>query len=184
MNYRTLYNHHNILVDQGFGQRRLFLNGTCMGRSEATKPSKPLSEYIIKICDYIELKKFPNVLLIGGGAYLIPTNSPNSRFTIVEPSREITDIATRYFGFKPWEHTLIFSIMEYVDLKFLNLFDCIILDAYSGNKPVPELYNEVFYTKCVERLTKDGVLIVNDTSSGDNVIWLRNKSEPLKSVRL
>lgn len=187
MTYRILYNKEGIVVDQGCGERRLFLNGQCMGRAKASKPNEPISEYMLKICTYVETHKNTRkqaVLHIGAGACLIASRlaSANCYSDLVEPSLQMLDVADQFFVAKS-SHWFSIDNVKFIFESVLT-YNYIILDAYSSGKPVPELYNDVFYKECANHLYKNGVLIVNDTSSGENEIWLRSKLDPLNPVRL
>ncbi len=165
---RVLYSKDNIEVRQGDGVRSLWLNNACMGQAEASNPNVAVSKYIKEIVAIIKQHKFKRVLVIGGGAMLIPSAiRKDCVVTVVEPNIDIWEVAEQYFK----ADSNCFWLGSVSD-TFFN-YDCVVLDAYNDYEPVKELYNEEFYDKF-----KDSYLIVNDKGSR---VWQREpKSMSIK----
>lgn len=157
--YRQLFECENIAVRQGHGQRHLLLNGHLMGRM-SVNTGEPISDYMKEIIRLWPPVKNANLLVIGGGAFLLPTyyQKRGVNVYVVEPSEPITDVAIQYFGMDPRKIKRISRSLKQWHLCFP--WDAIVLDAYDTQEPVKELYNEDMLKK-LERASR--VLLVNDT---------------------
>ncbi len=166
---KTLYKNGSLGVTEEYGMRTLWDGLACLGRVTTTKPHKPLSPYQIEIIGLINKGSYKRVLCIGGGACIIPTAIKKNRsVTIVEPNKTMIEIATQFFGFRPFEHNVLNCKMQDVELKYVHPFDCVVLDAYNQYNPDKELYCEEFYNKF-----KDTTLIVNEIVNMENRVWQR-----------
>ncbi len=160
----TIYKRDNISVELNGNIMSLFLGKQCQGR--VGYDYKPISEYALDVLDYIISNDLDNILVIGGGAFMV-TNMLRRigvKVDTIEPNMAIIEVASEYFGLKSGANIYIAQAQDIIDK--LGKYDCIFLDAYNGKEPVPELYNETFYSKLFEHLNTKGVLISNDTRHG------------------
>lgn len=162
---RTLYKQNGIIVEQGHGVTELYLNGQLMGVM-STSTKDPVSPYMLHIINNLFVGKKERILVIGGGAYLIPSYYARKGCVVdvVEPLPEMDDIAIQYFGMISRGHKQIHRI--YRDLAHIPVkkeYSIIILDAYDGPNPVEKLYSK---ENLDELKARCNVLIVNDTRRG------------------
>ncbi len=119
-----------------------------------------------------------NALLIGGGGMAFPkyyiNSVPKGHMDVVETSREMIDLAEKYFFFAPDEHVRVIegdgaafisktaisnaSIADGGGPKHYNL---VIFDAFNGNKPPKELFSEGMFKLTRQIMSSDGILALN-----------------------
>ncbi len=161
-----LYNKDFITVSRGNGIIELTVNGKCQGQAEASRPHMPVSKYMREIVSKINSYHVKTVLVIGGGAYIIPNRLQllGMDVDVIEPELEIQCVAVKYFKASKYIKTYTAKAEDIIDN--LLKYDCIILDAYDGFDPVPELYNEQFKNKMMDHLNDNGLLIIHDLNNG------------------
>ena len=140
------------------------------------EPNEPVLSYAQQTLDTInQLESIDSVLVIGGGAYTIPTqihsSYPEAEIQIVEIDPAMDKIATDYFGFKPNDKTAI----AYEDGRtFLNKntekYDVIIIDAFSFLTPPFQISTLEAVERIHNSLNEPGVVIVNVASRANKQI--------------
>ncbi len=123
------------------------------------------STKILSIIDELDVPK-DNILMIGGGAYTLPTllsqKYPDSHITVVEIDPALDDIAREFFGFK---NTDKISVVYEDGRTFLNdntnSYDIIIVDAYNSATIPFHLATVEATERLSSALKEEGVLVAN-----------------------
>jgi spermidine synthase len=110
------------------------------------------------------------VLLIGGGAFSLPTalnkEFPNILLDVVEIDSALTAIAIEYFDYKPNPNTKVISDAGETYLSnSKNKYDLIVLDVFSNNE-VPSAFQSseiVMFLK--QNINKNGLVAMNIISA-------------------
>lgn len=113
-----------------------------------------------------EVPQKANVLVLGGGAFTLPSyiakHYPDSKVTVVEIDPSLPDVSRRYFGLS--EHSNL-SIIATDARSYISttdaIFDVVIVDVYNGTSiPFALLTKE--YVSELKRVTKPaGIVAVN-----------------------
>lgn len=115
----------------------------------------------------VSKKDIKRVLVIGGGAYLIPRdftkNNPELIIDVVEIEPALFELSKKYFYVNEYSNINNYIIDGRRFLKSsTNLYDLIISDAYQSYFSIPIQYTtKQFFSLVSDRLTNDGVFIIN-----------------------
>ncbi|MHB1865201.1 MAG: spermidine synthase [Candidatus Saccharimonadales bacterium] len=139
-----------------------------------------LIEYNQRFVELIDYLKPKEVLLIGGGAFTLPTyitsKNKSIHFDVVEPDEKLTEIASKFFKYKPSRQI---DIMNDYGLHFLKKntkkYDLVIIDAYSGSKIPKEILSKRFAKLTFSCLGRSGVVaanVISDLSRSSEVMTM------------
>lgn len=131
------------------------------------QPTEPAFSYAQRMLEGIlDFDNPKQILVIGGGAYTLPTvirqQLPDTKVDVAEIDPAMGDIAERYFGYEPQEGIRVF----YEDGRsFLNRhtenYDIIIMDAFSSLTPPFHLTSREAVELLAANLGDNGVVMVN-----------------------
>lgn len=164
----THYDRYMIVETRSGGSvdRHLLCGGVSQSKY---RPDDPLvaHSYIWALHDALEpvLKEGNRILMIGGGGFSLPrllsAVGPGVFVDVVELDGEVVRIAGEYFGGVP-ENTTVFTGDGRV---FLNrteqVYDAIVLDAFSGSSIPFHLCTAEFFRLAASRLTDGGLMAIN-----------------------
>jgi spermidine synthase len=128
--------------------------------------SEMLFDYNERFLELARALKPKSVLVIGGGAFTLPSavlkEFPKIRLDVIEIDQGLVKIAKEYFDFKPSANTSVYvadasSFVEKLDSKY----DLIIMDVYE-EASIPEAFqNDLFVHKLASKLEDKGVIAMN-----------------------
>ncbi|OGY50066.1 MAG: hypothetical protein A2951_00890 [Candidatus Buchananbacteria bacterium RIFCSPLOWO2_01_FULL_56_15] len=190
----STYNH--IRVDDfvepetGLTQRVLFLATETHSTIylESDEPATPY--HLMYRIDNLFKPTIERALALGGGAYAVPLDAlkrhPQATITVVEIDPAVTDTARRYFKLRDDKRLTIHHQDGRVFLNTdQNRYDIIYGDAFSSFYSIPfQLTTREAVQLMSDRLTDDGVLILNLISSldGETSLFFQSEYLTLQSV--
>ncbi len=149
-------------------QTRLLVTDNSSAQSGVliNEPLTPAFSYTQALIQVTQNLKPKNILMIGGGAYTLPTiittQMPNANFDVVEIDPKLDDIAKDYFGFKQSSSV---KIIHEDGRTYLNRnstkYDLIIIDAYSSIRPPFHLTTAEAVEKMKSSLNPGGIIASN-----------------------
>jgi spermidine synthase len=132
--------------------------------------SEQLFDYVERCMELVRALLPKRVLLIGGGAYVLPKailqELPDVELTVVEIDDELLSVSQRFFGFKPTRQTYLYA---QDGLDFLETdtkqYDTILLDVFVDST-IPEDFQTTETAKLLdEKLSPKGTIIMNIIAS-------------------
>lgn len=160
-----LYNNDNIQVIRKNGIRELWLNNACMGRAEEKRLWMPVSKYMIDILE--QTREYKSFLFIGLGAGIMPSYLARKEcdVTVIEPDNFIIDTAIKYFGLPMNVKVILGKGEDWINK--VDVFDCIIIDAYNDYTPVKEIYCDSFYNDAMMHIYRHNGVILSHVVDRD-----------------
>lgn len=162
------------VVDLTYEDRpaRVLFSGENAGQSGIALDDDPelLFDYNQRFLEIAESTRPQRVLVIGGGAFTLPTalveRFPNVVVDVVEIDPLLYDLAKRYFNASTSERLRVHTAdgRAYVEAT-KETYDMIILDAFTGYTIPRPLITEQAARAYKSRLTPGGVLAVNFIAS-------------------
>ena len=164
----TPYHHITVVDNPAHGTRQLRFDKFTESAIRLEEPYASLLRYT----NYFQLAflarpKMDRVLFIGAGGGVGPraffAHDPNLKIEVVDIDAQVLDIARDYF-FMP-DSAAVTSVAE-DGRMFLRhsaaKYDCIVLDAFTIGGRIPfHLVTQEFFDLCRQRLTDDGVFVMN-----------------------
>ncbi|WP_420265768.1 spermidine synthase [Candidatus Magnetominusculus dajiuhuensis] len=152
---------------------------TKQSEADLDNPLLPMLEYARNIlCVLLFVPEPQRVLVIGLGGGTIPTAlsgaAEGAVIDIVEIDAVIAAIAENYFPFRPSPRMRLFIgdgagfVRESTEL-----YDVVIVDAYTGAQLAESIYSEAFYADVSRCLTDRGVAAVN-IITGNKALFKNN----------
>ncbi len=154
--------------------RHMMIGSQCQGRY-SVETREPVSKYALEVIAYIEKNiQYRDILVIGGGPFLVPTalTRTGHQVDVIEPNTKVLKLAGMYFS--PQCASVYQSFAQDI-IDTVGVYDAVVVDAYNGSDPVPELYNETFYAKCFDHINVGGTLITNDIRHGFSKVQFYEK---------
>ena len=169
---KELLNENDLRVIRNDGVLLFWMGGTCQGRTDAMKPWAPVSSYMRAMCKEIP-KEAKTFLFIGLGAGSMPTKyvKMGKDVVVVEPRKDVFDVAVKYFKFPHKKATVFLGTGEQI-VPNLSMFDVIVIDAHTGESHPKEIYCQTFYDECRKHLNQGGMILVNEIVQGENKILI------------
>jgi len=166
----TAMEHYQVIdtVYEGRLARVLYSGQRHTAQSGLARDGQPdlLFDYNQRFLELLESVPAQRLLLIGGGAFTLPTalleSFPDLHVDVVEIDPGLTQIAERYFGLKPSERLAIIAADggEFLQQN-KQAYDVILIDAFS-HASIPETLRSVSVVQHVHRsLTPDGMAAMN-----------------------
>jgi len=129
-----------------------------------------LFEYCQRLVELVMDLQPKDVLMIGGGAFTLPTHliktNKNIQFDVIEPDKDLEVIAKQYFEL---EVSKQINVINDFGLHYLKnskkKYDLIILDAYYEDSIPKEFLSRKFAKLAVSSLKEHGVLAANVVST-------------------
>jgi spermidine synthase len=189
----TKYGHYMVVDTVYVGRlaRVLFSGRRAAAQSAIPKDGNPamLFDYNQRFLELVISVKPRNILMIGGGAFTLPMQVlklfPSAKIDVVEHDPELVEIAKQFFGLKKHNNLkIIFGDgRDYLN-STSNLYDLILIDAFSGNSIPRPLSTIEFADLLSSRLSKNGVCALNVISAyhGPNNETLKNHYATYNSV--
>lgn len=155
-------------VDEGW---LLEIGGVVQSNVDLTDPGRIQYEYLRRIANVLDVcwsRAQPiRILHLGAGALTLPRyiqlRRPGSAQTVVELERELTSLAMSELPLP--QGTNLTAITGDARAKLADQdpahFDAIVLDIYTGSDTATHLTGEDFYRELLDRLSDQGVLLVN-----------------------
>ena len=128
-----------------------------------------------------------NVLLIGlagGSAVKSMLEFDGMKVDAVEIDPKVIDVGKKYFDLKESENVKFYAEdgRRYL-MKTDEKYDIILLDAFSGGDGLPfHLATSEFFTLCSERLTPNGVLMMNVIDMSEDKFFLKTIDATVKKA--
>ena len=170
----TEFSHYQVvdMVYVGRKARVLFSGQRAAAQSAIPKDGSPamLFDYNRRFLELVESVKPKQLLLIGGGAFTLPTailqNFSTIKVDVVELDPELKNIAKKYFNLPNDKRLkIIFGDgREYLN-KNKKTYDLILIDAFTHNIIPRNLSNKEFVELLRNHLTKNGVVASNIISA-------------------
>lgn len=158
-----------LVTDNSSAQSGMLIN-------DPLTPAFPYTQALVQVAQNLNPK---NILMIGGGAYTLPTiitaNDSEVTFDVIEIDPKLDEIAQDYFGFKPSSRV---KIIHEDGRTFLNRnvkkYDLIIIDAYSSIRPPFHLMTAEAVEKMKASLSDKGIIASNviGSLSGDRADFI------------
>ena len=154
------------VVETRDGRRRYYLNDLLIQDSwdPLTKKSQSMFTYMLHGLARVYAPQAKKVLCIGLGIGIVPRQfaAEGAQVDVVEINPAVVPVAERFFDFHPEQlHRLWFGDGRYYLESCTNRYEVIILDAFLGESPPSHLMTREAFTQARERLTEDGVLVIN-----------------------
>jgi hypothetical protein len=170
----TAFDYYRV-VDMTYNLRRarvLFSGSPGTPQSGIPKDKRPdlLFDYNQRFFELANGLKPGRILLIGGGAYTLPSALlvalPQVHIDVVERDPGLKDIAAKYFGLKPDSRLNIIhgDGREYID-KSKHKYDLIFIDAFAHEVPAKSLQTKEATIKLKSMLTPNGTIAANLVSA-------------------
>ena len=157
------------------------MSGVSVGKSYVSSPELAYSPYVTEMLKAVEMPGPSKALCIGLGPGLIPTALwylHGISSDILEPSREVLELAKKEFGYVP-HGTVYLKSGEHLE-KIKGSYDYIFLDAYNGFDIAESLYSKSYFRVCSKRLAKAGVFVQNFVTNSTDACF-RNEQKLYKS---
>lgn len=161
------YDIRDVIYD-GRPARVLYSSATHTAQSGLAYDDNPnlLFDYMERFMELTRGLRPKRILLIGGGAFILPAalqrEFADSQLTVVEIDAKLESLATQYFGWHPGEHTTVYGADG---LAFLaadtNRYDLILLDIFA-EATIPQGFQTDDTAQLLARhLTEQGTLAMN-----------------------
>ena len=158
-----------FIADDGLQRSLYFGDGILQSSIRLDQPGMLLGEYNQAIASALLFKDSPeSVLLIGlGGCSLVHflmNSLPGSTIDVVEIRQEVIRLAHDFFLLRGGStNCKVFHATgeDFIKRKESHCYDLIIVDAFDDDGPAAALSEYPFLKKCRERLTEDGVCVLN-----------------------
>jgi spermidine synthase len=170
----TKFGHYQVvdMVYVGRKARVLFSGRRAAAQSGIPKDGNPamLFDYNQRFLELTESIKPKTLLLIGGGAFTLPTailqNLPNTKVDVVEHDPGLVSIAKKYFGLPTDKRlkTISGDGRKYLE-STQRVYDLILIDAFTNSVIPPGLSTKEFVELLQEHLSKNGVSASNIISA-------------------
>lgn len=189
----TEFGHYQIAdtVYCGRPARMLYSGNNDAAQSGVAKDNDDdlLFDYNQRFRELVQGMRPKRVLILGGGAFTLPTalmqEFPGLELDVVELDGSLVDLARRYFGFQPDEHTTVFigdgrRFLEKTD----RVYDLIIMDVFT-HAVIPlsfqNLETALGFRRC---LGKNGIVAINIIASlyGPHSVVLRRMHQILQAT--
>lgn len=163
------YGHYKV-VDMMYNGRpsRLLFGDKASPQSGTAKDDEPylLFDYNQRFLEIIISTRPKRVLVIGGGAFMLPTAAynrfPNLKIDVVEIDATLVDISKKYFDLPDSTRLTVYvedGAKFIADTK--EKYDMIIIDAFSGYSIPHHLLENDTVRHYKKHLKKSGVLAIN-----------------------
>jgi spermidine synthase len=189
----TDFNHYQIAdtLYQGRPARVLYSGNNDAAQSGVARDGKPelLFDYNQRFMEIIRGTAPDSVLLLGGGAFTLPTavltELPQIRMDIVELDDGLLELARQYFDFQPNDRTRVFIDDGVHFLRTHNeKYDLIIVDVFS-HASIPESFQTLAFVQNLKQCVgKKGRVAMNIIASLDGVrsLVLRRIHEAMQAT--
>lgn len=166
----TSFGHYDI-VDQVYNDRpaRILYAGRSTPQSGLARDDDPelLFDYIQRLFEMALSTKPKSVLVIGGGAFVLPSallaRTNVERVDVVEVDPELPTIARQYFELPddPRLRILTMDVRDFLQQSHDAKYDMIVVDAFSEYDIPEDLLSAVGPNAYVGMLTKSGFVSMN-----------------------
>jgi spermidine synthase len=137
-----------------------------------------LFEYTQRLVELVEALQARDILMIGGGAFTLASyltkKYQHISFDVVEPDKELEELAKKYFDLKLSEQIKIINDYGLHYLKnSKKKYDLIIIDAYQEESIPSEILSKKFAKLLVSALKENGLIASNviTTLKIDSVVF-------------
>lgn len=162
------------IVDMTYEGRRarVLFSGASAGQSGIALDDDPelLFDYNQRFMEIVESQRPSNMLIIGGGAFTLPTallaRFPKLKIDVVEIDGLLYELAKQYFD-TPQDSRLRVITQdgrEFIDSS-VDRYDMIVLDAFNGYTIPRQLITIEAARRYLALLTEDGTLAINFISN-------------------
>lgn len=174
--FDTQYNHYIVadVIYHGRMSRVLYSGSQDAAQSGMALDGKPglLFDYIQGFMDLLTGLRPQSVLLLGGGAFTLPTALlaalPEIRMDVVELDGELVDIAGRFFEFRPTDKTSVHVSDARTFLeKNTHSYDAIVVDVFTHETIPDNLLTTDAVTALRKSISRNGVIAFNVIASLD-----------------
>jgi spermidine synthase len=151
--------------------------------------TRMLFDYNVRFLELISSLKPKNILLIGGGAFVLPMEVlktfANIKIDVVEINPDLKTLAEKYFGLKtdPRLKIIIGDGREYLQYT-TKTYDLILIDAFENTAIPRPLSTQEFAVLVGQKLEKNGVVASNVISAyhGPNNTVIKQQFATYKSI--
>lgn len=181
------------IVPAGFDSGWLLeVDGDVQSHVDLTDPSVLRFEYLHRIGNVIDACRSPTqpirVLHLGAGALTLPryvqATRPGSHQTVVELDPDLVPFVTAELPLPEGTQldVLIGDARSQVQTMKGRHFDGIIVDIFTGGDTAAHLAGEDFYRELLDRLTDQGVLLVNIGEEEEGLRFFTSQATALHTV--
>lgn len=141
-------------------------HGWC--QTEADSQGISYSPYIHAMFDLVIQSRGTKILMIGcgGGALATMLAQTGLSVTVIDTNASAIDIARRYFSLPEGVTCYIADGLTWLR-RFDDTFDCIIVDAFTGDKIPDHLCSSAFFLEARCHLSISGLLMMNVIEESD-----------------
>jgi spermidine synthase len=139
-----------------------FSDDCIQGAIDLKDLNRVVLEYARTIIHLMELNNpsFNNVFVVGHGIGTIASHYPDKRFTVAEIDEKVVELSKMFFGYR-MDNVIVGDGRQILKNEGMNVFDYIIIDAYS-NKGTPLHFTTLeFFKLTLEKLNSQGAIIMN-----------------------
>lgn len=179
----------DVSADTGEPTRLMVLDHLAHGVSVRDTPARMVTPHAA-LLDALPRARFEgkpfSAFFIGGGSFTIPrawaASGISADMTIAEIDPEVTRIATEHFWFDP-ATARVLDMDARLALNAANrTFDVIVGDAFTDIAVPAHLVTREFFALVRERLSEDGIYVMNVVDHLDRMRALAAMARTLKSV--
>jgi len=168
----TPYHHISVIDNVKRGSRELRFDRYIESAIENSPPYRSLTDYTDYFnLAFLERPKIERTLFIGAGGAIGPrafqAHRPSMAIDVVDIDPKILEIARREFFLEPSPLIRTIAMDGRMFLrKAADRYDCIVLDAFTIGGRIPfHLVTREFFQLCREKLSNDGILVMNINSA-------------------